>query len=268
MGMLLACGDGLLTWDGAWRTLPCPLIHPSHIACADGLIAAVDNDAHLLWYSGILLPCAREIEALCLWQGYALVLSGDTDCLSIADPDGWLVAARTGMYPQDMCLLPDEVLICGGADGLIHRLTLPGLYSVCTYPLPGMPMRIHASENAAHVLCTAGDDELHTLLCRIDLASGECGEIARLPGIPGAIRSDGSGGVWAAATEQLYHIPKGACEPDAVIDGFGLIRHIDMLGNNLMVSDPIEGLCAWIKQERRPQIVVLRHGEVGQACFR
>lgn len=267
MEMLLACRDGLLLHDGMWKRADCPLRAPGLIAQSGDTLAVVDNAAHQLWH-GQTLPCPRDVEALALWQEHALILSSDTDSLSIADRDGWLVTARVGFCPQGMCLMEDSVLVCGGADGLVHRLSLPDLYLLQSYPVPGMPQRIDASGDTAHVLSAAGDEDMRTLLGRLDLQNGTYTEVARLPGIPGAVRGDGDGGLWAAATGRLYHLPAASTQPDTAFRGFGLIRHIDVQGNAALLTDPIAGLCVSVTRPPKPAIHVLWRGDVGQACFR
>ena len=87
----------------------------------------VDNAAHLLHFGGRAFPCDREIVAARPWQGHALLLSADTDCLSLWDADGLIRTARVGVYPQDMALSAEAAWVCGGADGKLHVLTLPTL---------------------------------------------------------------------------------------------------------------------------------------------
>lgn len=241
MGMLLACRNGLMSWMGGWRTIACPLCHPSLAACIGAAPAAVDNRAHLLWHADTLIPCPHDVEALQLWQNYALVLSSNTDCLSIASADGWLFTARAGMYPQDMCLSGDDALVCGGADGLIHRLALPELLPVRTYAVPGMPQRIHAAGGTACILCTMGDEALFTRLCRLSLATGSVLPLADLPGIPGAVTPDGEGGIWAATSEGLYHLADANPRTASPLCGFGLIRQLHLIPEGLLITDPLEG---------------------------
>lgn len=267
MGMLLACEDGLLTWADGWQRLPCPLRRPVHVACEDAGISAVDNAAHLLWHAGQLLPCPHDVEALLLWQGNALVLSSNTDCISIADDAGWRVTARAGMYPQGMCLHSGDVLICGGADGLVHRLTLPELLPVCTYALPGMVQRIHAAGDTAHVLSLTSEEPLQTLLCRLDLTTGRARAVARLPGIPGAVCTDGRGGAWVGATEHLYHFQAGSAFPDQVYPGLGLPTHLALQDTALLATDPIAECCLQLTLYPEPRAAVLWQGEISQACF-
>lgn len=266
MEMLLACRDGLLLHDGMWKRADCPLRAPGLIAPSSEALAVVDNAAHQLWH-GQTLACPREIEALALWRDHALLLSSDTDSLSVADRDGWLVTARVGMYPQDMCLLADSVLVCGGADGHVHRLSLPDLYPLQSYPVPGMAQRISCDGDTAHVLSALGDEEPCTLLGRLDLRDGTYAEVTQLPGIPGAVHADGAGGVWAAATERLYHFPAASTQADAAFRGFGLIRHIDVQEDASLLTDPVAELCVLVTRPPQPEIRVLWRGCVEQARF-
>lgn len=266
MRMLLACGDGLLLYEGMWKRADCPLRKPALIAHAGENLAVADNTAHLL-YHGKLLACPRDVEALTLWREYALLLSSDTDTLSIADRDGWLITTRVGMYPQDMRLLEDSVIVCGGADGLVHHLSLPDLYPLQSTPVPGIVQRIDANGSTAFVLSTLDDEMLYTQLGQINLADGSYAEITHLPGIPGAVHGDGAGGIWAAATERLYHFPASSTQADAVFRGFGLIRHIDVREGAALVSDPITERCVLVTCPPDPELQILWRGCVEQACF-
>ncbi len=265
MGMFFARGDGLWTLEDAWERVDCPLASVHFAAMAGGHVAAIDDDAHLLWLDGLLLPCDRDVEALKLWHGHALVLSSNTDCLSVADRDGWLVTARVGMYPQDMCILGSDVLACGGADGLVHRLTLPELLPVGAYAVPGMAQRICTHGGLAHVLCTIENDGLCTRYCRITLKNGRCEPCATFPGLPGAVGTDGSEGLWIAVSDALHHLPTASEEPDLLLDGFGLIRHIDTQDGVTLVTDPVTDTCMLITD--RPDVLPICEGDVSQAGF-
>ncbi|MBQ8202246.1 MAG: hypothetical protein IJZ74_10840 [Clostridia bacterium] len=266
MGIFLGSDEGLMLLQDTWTLIDCPLHQVTHAACTDGAIAALDDSQHLLWLSGHLLSCDRDVEALQLWQGHALVLSSDTDCLSIADKDGWLVTTRIGMYPQDMCITGDTVCICGGADGLVHLLTLPELHTMATFPVPGQAQRIHVAGQTAYVLCAAESDGLRCRLCRLDLSDGRCRPLSELPGLAGAVRMDVNG-VWVAASETLVHFPFDHSSPDCVFGGFGLIRHIDVQGSYALITDPVAELCALVTLSPEPEAAVLRHGMTGQAGF-
>ncbi len=262
MGIFLARADGLWLQEGAWVRADCPLVGLRHAAVSGGHIAAISRETSEMWLDGRILPCPRDVEALALWQGHALVLSSDTDCLSVADAEGWLVTARIGVYPQDMCILGDEVLVCGGADGLLHRLTLPELQPVRTYAVPGLALRIHARGEVAHTLCTVEDEGLHTTLCRVHLADGRCETLAELPGIPGAVHADETG-LWAATSDGLYRLGAGGVE--FTVDGFGLVRHIDQQDGAALVTDDVIGLCAVVGPDGG--VAVVDRGEVGQAGY-
>ncbi len=260
MGMLQG-GLGLRAWRGDWVSLPCPLARADLVA---GPGTAVDDAAHQLWHAGRVLPCDREAMALCCWRGNALLLSGDTDCISLADGEGWIRTARVGVYPQDLAVAGDVAWVCGGADGRIHRLSLPELGETAFFPVPGMPERIAVWADAAWVLSliTQGDT-VSTLLLRVDTSTGAVQPIARLPGLPGAIAANELG-IWAAAGEGLYHFAAGTEQADASIDGFGLIRHLAVRGNEVLATDPLAGLIAQVTGET---VHVLARGDVGQAIF-
>ena len=48
----------------------------------------IDHRTHMLHHGTHCFPCDREIEAMAVWRGHALLLSSDTDCLSLWDEEG------------------------------------------------------------------------------------------------------------------------------------------------------------------------------------
>lgn len=211
----------------------------------------VDEGRHLLHIGGQAFPCDRNVEALHRWNGHALLLSSDTDCLSLWDAEGLVRTARVGVYPQDMAVQEDTAYICGGADGKLHLLSLPELHSVAAYDLPGMPERVCVQNNMAHVLTLLPEPEVHTSLLTINLADGTYLETLRLPGLPGAIATD-ENGLWVGVSELVMHLPHGTDAPDVVVEGIGLARHIEIAADGVVVTDALEGrefhLC--IRKER------------------
>lgn len=270
MGMLLGCGEGLLEMARGWKPRSCPLKRPDLLALDQGRMAAVDNANRLMWLNGQLFPCDPGVEALCLWQSYALALSGDTDCLLLLDAASGLrlVSTRAGVYPQDARVLPGlgMVAVCGGAEGTIRLLSLPELHTLRVIPVPGSAQRLDTVGGVLHVLCATEDAGLKCLLCRVLLQSGACQPVAVLPGLPGAIRADRSGGLWVGASEYLYHLPFNCDTPDHVYGGFGLIRHLDCWGQWVLATDPVMGLCALVDGGAHKARVIY-HGDVGQALF-
>lgn len=223
----------------------------------------VDNAAHLLHHDGRAFPCDRDVEAMAVWNGHALLLSSDTDCLSIWDGEGLIRTARVGVYPQDVAVQGDTACVCGGADGRLHLLHLPELTETADFPLPGMPERVCILGESAYVMTLLADIEVETALMTLSLRTGEHVELARFAGLPGAICADESG-LWVGVSEMVCHLPKEAGEPDLVIEGFGLVRHIDVQANGALVTDPVEGLIARITPNG---VTVLQRGDTGQNLF-
>lgn len=271
MTILLGCGEGLLTLEQGWRALPCPLRGVSNIALTQGHIAALDGAGRELWLGGRIIPADGGVEAMTLQQGRCLTLSGDTDCLTAFDEATGerLLTTPAGVYPQDMCVVPGTELlaVCGGADGTVRLFTLPELRPVRTTRVPGNAQRVDAARGWLHVLCLTEDDGLKCLMCRIPLHCDAYDPIALLPGLPGAIRADPSGGLWTAASEKLYHFPPESRAPDQVLPGFGLIRHIDCRGSWALVTDPVLGALALVDGSGRQPARVLYEGDVGQGVF-
>ncbi|MGN0779966.1 MAG: hypothetical protein ACI4MJ_12495 [Aristaeellaceae bacterium] len=265
MAVLLCRGSGgLMVWDGTWRRLSCPLPVPTLLAARDGVTALADNTQRLVWMGDALFPVAGGVEALRLWQGKLLVLSGEADSLTLYDAQGMpLYLAPAGVYPQDMCLLPgDMVAVCGGGEGVL-LLRLPGLQVIRRLPVPGHAQRITGRGSLLHVLCAV---EEGCLLGRIDLRSGRYEALRLLPGLPGALHTDGIGRLWAAAGERLYGFWPGTYTPRHTLGGFGLIRSIDSQSHRLLLSDPVQGALKLLHSPFQPP-QVLHIGEVGQAAF-
>lgn len=198
----------------------------------------VDHSAHELHYKGRVFPCDRDIEAIEIWEDYALLLSSDTDCLSLWGADGLVRIARVGVYPQAMALRGNQVLVCGGADCRLHQLALPSLQHDFSLLLPGMPERIALGKDAAHVLLFLAEPEPYTQL--VSIVPGACTYQLqlRLPGIPGAIAAD-STGLWVGVSEQVLHIPENAAAPDITIEGIGLAGHIEIVPGGILVMDAL-----------------------------
>lgn len=226
----------------------------------------VDNAAHLLYFGGRSFPCDRDIEALAAWNGHALLLSADTDCLSLWDSEGLVRTARVGVYPQDMAVWEDTAVICGGADGHIHLVSLPELYALADYPVPGMPERLCVHGGAAHLLTLLTDPDVHTALLALDLTDGRHAEVTQFAGIPGAIAAD-EAGLWVGVSERVLHLPWGTDRADMAVEGFGLAKRILLQDDGMLVVDPVEGLQAKVMRTPRPAVKVLYRGDVGQVCF-
>ena len=226
----------------------------------------VDAPHRLLWMGEKLFPVDGGIEALLLWQGYPLLLSGDTDCLLLLDPQSGspLVLTPVGVYPQDMCLMPgNAVAVCGGAEGAVHLLRLPELTIFRTIRVPGNAQRIAWQHGCLYVLCAAEDDGLCCLLCRLYPQTQRYEPLATLPGLPGALRGDGRG-LWAAASEMLCYFPEGSTQPSVRLAGSGLIRHIDCQDGLVLTTDPLMGQIQLIRKDRGR---VLLEGDVQEARF-
>lgn len=268
MAILLGCGQGLLRCGTSPAPTGCPLARVDCLSLHDGSVAALDNAAHLLWLNRQTLPAPSGVEALCLLAHGCLLLCGDADCLALISraTGQLLVTSPAGVYPQDLCRLPDGLLaVCGGADGTVRLYSAADLRLLRVIRVPGNAQRITACRSGLHVLCLVEDDGLCCLLCRIPPRSSRYEPLARLPGLPGAIRADSFGGLWVAASEQLHHFPPRAGTPDRTFSGFGLIRHIDTIGDAALVCDPIMDCCALVSLRGERQL--LYEGDVGQAVF-
>ncbi len=200
----------------------------------------VDDAAHLLHFGGRAFLCDREIVAAHPWKGHALLLSADTDCLSLWDADGLIRTARVGVYPQDMTVQEDAVWVCGGADGKLHQLALPSLRETAEFALPGMPERVCLHDGTAWVLSLLAEPEVCTALLRTELQKPKAQEISRFAGIPGALATDEKG-LWVGVTELVVHLPWGTDVPDVVVEGIGLAEKIEVQEKGVIITDGLEG---------------------------
>ena len=200
----------------------------------------LDNTAHLLNFGGRAFPCDREIAAARPWQGHALLLSADTDCLALWDADGLIRTVRVGVYPQDMDVHADAAWVCGGADGMLHRLTLPSLQETASIVLPGMPERVCLHDGAAWVLSLLAEPEVCTVLLQVTVGTTKVQEITRFAGIPGALIADKTG-LWVGVTELVVHLPWGTTVPDVIVEGIGLAEKIEVQDDGLVITDGLEG---------------------------
>lgn len=263
--MLAACGSsGLMAYRGGWQPLPCPLPCPEMLARRGDQLAVMDNTVHAVWTGRRILHVDSGVEAMLLWGDGLLILSGDTDCLTLfsmatGQPQ---LTIPAGVYPQDMCLLPGgrSLAVCGGADGMLRVIRLPELWEEQAIRLPGSVQRAACMGGVLYALCAVEDDGLCCQLCRIH---GHAWSImARWPGLPGAIHGDQAGRLWIAASEALGCFHRGEYRP--VPGEFGLIRHMDSRQGMLLASDPVMD-ALWLIQGG--QTKMLHEGNVQHGVF-
>ena len=216
----------------------------------------VDDAAHMLHLDDQSFPCDRNIEALLPWNGHALLLSSDTDSLTLWDRDGLTRLARVGVYPQDMAVQEEQVIVCGGADGLLHLLSLPSLDTIREITVPGMPERIVLQDGFALLLTLLPEPTVQTALLEVDLLSGSHRELARYAGLPGTLCVDRNG-LWVAVSEQLLHFHQHGTVPDFVVSGFGLIRRLRPCTDGVVAIDPLEERVTLVSAPPAPAVVPL-----------
>lgn len=271
MPILLACGDeGLLEYHDRWERIACPLACPSLLARSGSRLMVLDDRDHLMWNGERLFAVPAGVEAIACWQENCLVLSGDTDCITLLEADTGmpLVLVPAGVYPQELCLLPgrDAVAVCGGVDGSVRLLSLPELRPQGVFHVPGNAQRVACQGGWLCVLCAVEDDGLCCLAGRIPLYGGRYDPLLTMRGLPGAVRGDGRGGWWIAASECLCHLDaKG--QVDRRLLGQGLIRHMDAAGQRLLVSDPVLGACTLVDAVGRQPAQILYEGDVRHALW-
>ena len=239
------------------RRLPTEFLHPDCkiiILCRQEAMGMqesgwwVDRAGHTLHHGSSVFPCDREIEAFAAWKEHALLLSSDTDCLSLWDRDGLVRLTRVGVYPQDMAITGDMAIICGGADCCLHLLGLPDLMPCGDISLPGMPERIALQNGTAHVLTLLTEPEIHTRLICIELPTGKTSTRLTLTGIPGAIAADADG-LWLGVSGQVLHLAFGATQPDIVVEGIEMPEHIDMYPDGIIVTDALSSRSIWVRRD-------------------
>nr|MBR4280438.1 hypothetical protein [Clostridia bacterium] len=206
----------------------------------------VDNAEHLLHFGGRAFPCDREIIADASWKNHVLLLSADTDCLSLWDEDGLIRTARAGLYPQGMAVQKDTAYVCGGADGKLHLLSLPALHETAEFMLPGMPEQVCPHGTHIYVLSLLSEPEVHAALLRLSPDTGLHVEIFRFSGIPGALAA-AQQGLWVGVSEFVFRLPWEANTPDVRVEGISLPGHIEVQPEGVIVTDTLEGRRYYIR---------------------
>lgn len=199
----------------------------------------VDDAAHLLHLGECAFPCDREIVASTRWKDYVLLLSADTDCLSLWDAEGLVRTTRVGVYPQGMAVHADTAFICGGADGLLHLLSLPSLHETVCIPVSGMPEKVCAHDGGTWILSLLPEPDVCTALLRINPETGEALEVTRFAGIPGALAADDRG-LWVGVSELALRLSWGTHVPDLIVEGIGLPSLIDVQTKGIIITDALE----------------------------
>ena len=200
----------------------------------------VDNAAHLLYFGGRAFPCDREIVSFHPWNTHALLLSADTDCLSLWDADGLIRTARAGVCPQDMAVWQETALVCGGNDGKLHALALPSLRTAVEFDLPGIPQRLLLHNESAWVLSLLPEDEAGTALLQVSLKTADVRQIRQLTGIPGTLAADQTG-LWVGTSGQALHLPFHTSSPDMIVEGIGLPERIEVYERGIALIDGLDG---------------------------
>lgn len=269
MAVLLACGEnGLIEAASGMHRHPCPLETVSLLCPRPDGLTVIDNRAHLLWDGHMLARVDAGIVAALPWRGHHLLLSGDTDSITLLDGASGqpVTLAPAGVYPQDMCLLPrgDVVAVCGGADGCIRLLALPALQPLRCTRVPGCAARITFACGCLYVLCTIEDDGLQTLLCRIPLRCERYEPLLTLPGMAGALAADASGSLWLGTSDTLYHIQTRPPRILKTIGGFGMISALSCRNGQVLLCDAAYDSCLLLEHHG---LHCLRKGDVQHSAI-
>lgn len=268
MALLVCCGaDGLLEYTDQWRPIFCPLPSPQLIASGSaGRCAVIDNTQQLLWLGDQLFPVDPGVEKLLMWRDHPLVLSGETNALTLLDPATGtpLFLAPAGIYPQDMCFLSERTIaVGGGEDAMVHILRLPELSCEKSLVMSGAVQRIVCHNQWLYVLCEV-IGELRCLLYRVHPASMRYELLLELPGPSGALHY-GHQGIWVAAGEYLCQLRSEDHHLLQQRRGFGWIRFIAGWQGALLLSDAAQGILYRLAAPGRFPELLLK-GEVGQAA--
>lgn len=268
MALQVCCGaDGLMMYTDRWQQTFCPLPSPQLIAADhSGQYAVVDNTQQLLWSGDHLFPVDPGVEKLLLWRGHPLVLSGETNTLTLLDPSTGapMFLAPAGIYPQDMCFLSEHTIaVGGGEDAMVHIFRLPELSCEKTLILRGAVQRIAIHRQWLYVLCDAVG-ESHCMLQRVHPASMRYELLLELPGPSGTLYC-GHHGLWVAAGECLCRLHGDDHRLLHHHQGFGWIRYIIGWHGALLLSDVAQGALYRLPAPARSPELLLK-GNIGQAA--
>lgn len=266
MGVLLALG--------AQGMMACPPEPPAplrrvDVAGAQGRLL-VDNAARQCSFAGRVFPCAPEItDALC-WQGQPLLLSGESDSVTLHSREGTpLLTAPAGFAPRALCLLPHGALlaVAGGLSGEVLMLRLPALTLAQTLAAPGAPLCLAVSGRWLFAACAVGDAVMHCLLCRYSLATGRLETGPLFPGLPGALTAAPWGEIYLGCTEGLYRLSARTLRVLASRTEAGLPRRILCEDGAVVSADPVLCRAQVFDPLLREAPRLLMQGEIADACL-
>ena len=268
MEITLASAAGLLSWRGEWRKIPTPLAHPTLLTpCGTG-VALADPVSRQLYRQGRIRALPTGVVALRCWRERLLMLSSETNCLTLCDAhDNPQVTSPAGIRPCDCCISGAFAVVCGGEDGCLHLFSLPELREVAAYPVPGCPMRVIAADGVLTCLSLMSPDPPQSLLFRFCPATEDFAPVALLPGLCGAIAATPTGSLWVGVGEQLLHFPLASVVPDVRLGGFGLITSLSCQDLQLLIGDSWAGRCLLMNACPPYALHPLYTGECGQCCF-
>ena len=228
----------------------------------------VDNAQRLCAWGTRTFPCAPDVTDAACWRGCPLLLSGESDSITLHAPDGMpLWTAPAGFAPRQLCLLPGgrcAAVACGLA-GEVRLLRLPALTLLHACPVPGAACCLCWHQGALYAACVAGEGEIRGLLCRVPFhAPAEV--LAAVPGLPGALLSLPSGALLLGATERIYRFEGQPLRLTTVQAGFGLPRRMLVIQERLLVADPVQEALFTLSPALRAKPAALLRGSVMDVC--
>ncbi|MBQ8537691.1 MAG: beta-propeller fold lactonase family protein [Clostridia bacterium] len=251
-------------WQGAlggpWRRADSPPM-PIRLAQGAGRVVGACAGGEVFDVQGKDLLDCPGVEAMALSPdgSYLYLLSAETDSVLCcrADTGEMLFLNRAGAYPRDMRLDTAGRLmaVAGGAAGEVMVFSAPDLKLIRRFAVPGIAYQAAFMPGGLAVMLAAEDGQVFTLLGEIRDRRGSFQELARLPGLPGALCPCADGTLAAGTLEHLIRL---RWQPFKVLWQYqrtGLPGHLCEHPRGLLLSDSLMGRALLVTGPGREQTI-------------
>lgn len=252
-----------------WPHAPCPGGHSFFCACKKRGVVQRFSPSGDSWAAEAEFSAPPGLE--CMQSspdgGKLYLLSGEADSLlTVSATTGeMLYGNAAGVYPRSVQVDATGTLcaVAGGAAGEILLYQTPSLKLVRSITVPGIACQAVFCSNGLAILCAIENGEVDTVLGFVGPSRKTMEEVYRLPGLPGALAALPDGTLLVGSVGSLARIslhPKKAVWRSS---SFGLPSTLSVLGNEVLVSDPLLGRVIQMNWQRpREQHILLKGGEM------